>query len=169
MSARFPAAYTLPSIDAVIPLPATFLNSAIAKVATVVNRDSRGKSVLSSDADYRKFREVFEGQQTYLQHGLSIGSLAEKMAIPQYRLRQLIHTRLGYRNFNTLLHDYRIKDACEQLSDPQKQDLPVLTIALSLGYQSIAPFNQAFRDIVGQTPTGYRKSCLSDEKAEMLN
>ena len=44
------------------------------------------------------------------------------------------------------------------LSNPIKKDLPVLTIALSLGYQSISPFNQAFRELVGQTPTQYRTS-----------
>lgn len=137
------------------------LESAMTRIVSGEARTSRDKSKLTSEADYARFLEVFEVKKAYLQHGLSLGGLAGAMGIPQYRLRQLIHSRLGYRNFNALLHAYRINEACEELSDPAKKAVPVLTIALSLGYQSIAPFNQAFREIVGQTPTGYRKSRLS--------
>jgi AraC-like DNA-binding protein len=35
--------------------------------------------------------------------------------------------------------------------------LPVLTIALSVGYQSITPFNNAFRQLKGMTPSEYRR------------
>jgi AraC-like DNA-binding protein len=89
--------------------------------------------------------------------GLSIGGLAKKLTVPEYRLRRLINRRLGYRNFNALLHEHRLRDACEQLADPAKAHLPILTIALDVGYQSITPFNQAFRDAKGCTPTVYRR------------
>jgi AraC-like DNA-binding protein len=129
-----------------------------ARVVTPARLEAREQGVFNGEADYQKFREVFEDRHAWLQHGLSIAGLAAQMSIPQYRLRQLINSRLGYRNFNALLNAYRIRAACEQLSDPLKKDLPVLTIALSLGYQSISPFNQAFRELVGQTPTQYRTS-----------
>ena len=73
------------------------------------------------------------------------------------RLRALINKRLGYRNFNALLHEYRLRDACAWLADPTKAHLPILTIALEVGYQSIAPFNQAFREAKGCTPSVYRR------------
>ena len=72
-------------------------------------------------------------------------------------MRALINKRLGYRNFNALLHEHRLRDACERLADPAKAQLPILTIALDAGYQSIAPFNQAFRDAMGCTPSTYRR------------
>jgi len=87
------------------------------------------------------------------------------MAMPQYKLRTLINKKLGYRNFNALLNEHRIKDACTQLSNPEKDNLPILTIALSMGYQSIAPFNVAFRDIVGLTPSAYRKQSHREQIA----
>jgi AraC-like DNA-binding protein len=93
----------------------------------------------------------------YLTHGLSIGALAQQLAIPEYRLRALINQRLGYRNFNALLHEHRLRDACAQLADPAKAHLPILTIALDVGYQSLAPFNQAFRDALECTPSEYRR------------
>jgi len=75
---------------------------------------------------------------------------------PEYRLRKIIHEQLGYQNFNAFLHEYRIRDACQQLRDPKMQRIPILTIALSIGYQSINTFNRGFREILGMTPSAYR-------------
>ena len=88
------------------------------------------------------------------------GALAKRLEVPEYRLRALINKRLGYRNFNALLHEYRLREACLQLADPTKAHLPILTIALDVGYQSIAPFNQAFRDALECTPSEYRRKHL---------
>jgi AraC-like DNA-binding protein len=100
---------------------------------------------------------ALEEEKIYLTPGLSIGDLAKRLAMPEYRLRALINRRLGYRNFNALLHKYRLRDACERLADPARAHLPILTIALDVGYQSITPFNQAFRDAMGCTPSAYRR------------
>ena len=83
--------------------------------------------------------------------------LAKKLSLPEYRLRAFIHKELGYRNFNAMLHQYRIEDAANSLSETKNQNLPVLTIALSVGYQSITPFNNAFRQLKGMTPSEYRR------------
>ena len=56
-----------------------------------------------------------------------------------------------------MLHKYRIEDASVLLGDRENKNVPVLTIALSVGYQSITPFNNAFRKIKGVTPSEYRK------------
>jgi AraC-like DNA-binding protein len=56
-----------------------------------------------------------------------------------------------------MLHQYRIEDAGAVLSAKESQNLPVLTIALSVGYQSITPFNNAFRELKGVTPSEFRK------------
>jgi AraC-like DNA-binding protein len=107
--------------------------------------------------DFAALTRALEEEQVYLTHGLSIAELAKRLAIPEYRLRALINKRLGYRNFNALLHEYRLRDACERLVDPATAHLPILTIALDVGYQSIAPFNQAFREALGCTPSAYRR------------
>ena len=101
---------------------------------------------------------LLKEKKVYREHGLTIAKLADKMDLPEYRLRALINRHLGYRNFSALLHEYRIEDACEMLRDKQEKPLPVLTIALTVGYQSITPFNKAFRQLKGVTPTAYRRS-----------
>ena len=59
------------------------------------------------------------------------------------------------------LNQYRINDACETLSDPTQVKKTILEIAYELGYQSIGPFNKAFKDLKGLTPTAYRKNQIN--------
>lgn len=109
------------------------------------------------DRDLAALTRALRDDKVYLIPGLSIGDLAKRLAMPEYRLRAVIHKRLGYRNFNALLHEYRLRDACERLADPARAHVPILTIALDVGYQSITPFNQAFREAMGCTPSAYRR------------
>lgn len=89
----------------------------------------------------------------YRQEGLTVATLAEQLALGEAALRTLINQQLGYRNFNDFLHHYRLQEAGERLT---REDLPILSIALECGYGSIGPFNRAFRQRFGMTPTEYR-------------
>ena len=89
--------------------------------------------------------------------GLTIPLLAGKLGYPEHQLRRLINGHLGYRNFSAFLNNYRIAEAQQQLADPECARMPVLTIALDLGYASLGPFNRAFKDATGMTPTEYRR------------
>ena len=100
--------------------------------------------------------------RAYRGEDLSIASLAARLAVPEYRLRRLINQRLGHRNFNAFVNGFRLAEAMAALSDPGKRDLPVLTIALTAGFQSIGPFNRAFKLATGLTPTEFRKQKLAD-------
>jgi AraC-like DNA-binding protein len=77
--------------------------------------------------------------------------------MPEYRLRGLINDGLGHRNFNAFLNRYRLDDAKAALADPHQAEVPVLTIALDAGFQSLAPFNRAFKADTGLTPTEFRR------------
>ena len=68
-------------------------------------------------------------------------------------MRELINQRLGLRTVNDFLHQRRLREATERLS---REDVPILTIALECGYGSIGPFNRAFKQCLGVTPTGFR-------------
>jgi AraC-like DNA-binding protein len=96
----------------------------------------------------------------YRTPGLSIAGLAGRLGTPEHRLRALINQRLGYRNFSAFLNRYRIAEARSLLADRDKVDLPVLTIALDLGYTSLPTFNRAFRAETGQAPTDYRRAAI---------
>ncbi len=92
--------------------------------------------------------------------GLTIGQLAQRLGVPEHRLRALINQRMGYRNFSAFLNHHRIAEAKAKLADPAHVDLPILTIAMDLGYASLAPFNRAFRESVGQAPSDFRRTSI---------
>lgn len=106
----------------------------------------------------RLLNAMSDGQ--YRELGLTIKSLAQTLETPEHRLRALINQKLGHRNFSSFLNGYRIKEAQEKLADRDLVDLPILTIAMDLGYNSLAPFNRAFRAETGKTPSDFRKSSI---------
>jgi AraC-like DNA-binding protein len=106
-------------------------------------------------------------QRPYLREDLSVASLAARLAVPEYRLRRLINQRLGHRNFNAYVNAFRLDEARAALADPGQRDQPVLTIALEAGFQSVGPFNRAFKAATGLTPTEFRRMAdktLADKK-----
>lgn len=96
-------------------------------------------------------------ERIYRHDNVSIGALATKLGIPEYRLRRLINHRLGYRNFSAFLNNHRIEEAKAALADPTQAEVPVTTIALDAGFQSLGPFNRAFKATTGLTPSEYRR------------
>lgn len=123
------------------------------------------------DADLlARLDSVMRNQKAWRETGLTIGGLAARVAIPEYRLRRLINQQLGYRNFTAFLNEYRLSAAASQLADRDQLRVPVLTIALDLGWGSIGPFNRAFRARFGVTPTDYRrtKTTISGPNAQSL-
>ena len=96
-------------------------------------------------------------ERIYRQENITIGTLANRLKMPEYRLRRLINKRLGYRNFNVFLNNHRIEEAKAALADPGQAEVPVITIAMDAGFQSLGPFNRAFKAVTGVTPTEYRR------------
>lgn len=105
---------------------------------------------------------LMTGQRVYAQENLTISTLARQLNVPEYRLRRAINVSLGHRNFNAYVNEFRLREACAALRDPAKRDLPVLTIALTAGFQSIGPFNRAFKALTGLTPTEFRQQNSAD-------
>lgn len=112
--------------------------------------------------DLDSVKALLEDQELYLEAGLTIATLADKAGLPEHRLRRLINQHMGYRNFADFINHYRINAAKERLGNIEDRNIPVLTIAMDLGYGSLGPFNRAFKDRTGQTPTEYRKNKLAD-------
>lgn len=103
-----------------------------------------------------RLHALMEGEKLYRDAELSVGSLAARAAVPEYALRRLINERLGYRNFAAYVNDFRLREVEGRLRDPQWTRRPILTLALEAGFGSIGPFNRAFRERYGMTPTEFR-------------
>lgn len=116
----------------------------------------------SEGHDLATVERLINQEKLFLRAGLTIANLANEAGLPEHRLRRLINTHLGYRNFADFLNHYRIDAAKERLSSVDDRNIPVLTIAMDLGYGSLGPFNRAFKERTGLTPTEFRKKRLAD-------
>lgn len=92
--------------------------------------------------------------------GLTVSALAQKVDAPEHQVRRAINQVLGHRNFASFINRARIDAAKAQLRDSQGASKTVLEIAYDVGFSSLGPFNRAFRDVTGQSPTDFRKQSL---------
>jgi AraC-like DNA-binding protein len=93
----------------------------------------------------------------YQTSNLGIRDLAAELNTSEHQLRKLINRQLGYRNFSAFLNQHRVNEAKRRLVNPEFVRRPILTIAMDLGYGSIGPFNRAFREATGLSPSEYRR------------
>lgn len=84
------------------------------------------------------------------------------------RLSELVHSRPRYvsqainqeygSNFNSLLNEYRIKEACRRLGgNPDYANMTIEGIAESVGFKSRTSFGALFKSITGLSPSAYQK------------
>jgi AraC-like DNA-binding protein len=136
------------------PRPAVFGAARRAEPAADVRAEAADRQLLQK-------LEGLMAAEAWRQEGLTIGRLAELAGAPEHRLRRLINQRLGFRNFADFLNGYRVAVAKRRLGDPREADRTVAAIAYDLGYGSLGPFNRAFREAAGVTPTEWRRLALA--------
>lgn len=107
-----------------------------------------------------KLDALMEGDEIWRREGLTVGQLAAAVGIPEHRLRRLVNDGLGHRNFAEFLNARRIRAARAELADPARAERSISEIAFALGYGSLGPFNRAFKDATGITPSAWRARAL---------
>jgi AraC-like DNA-binding protein len=112
-------------------------------------------------AEIQRLLDHMNQSRPWADEGLSLEALSNSLAIPEHRLRRLINVHLGFRNFAHFVNGYRIAEAKRILGDPQEARRTVSSIAFDLGFGSLGPFNRAFRESTGQTPTEFRRDALN--------
>ena len=114
------------------------------------------------DALATALHRLMTEERAYRGGDLTVAALAARLQVPEYRLRRLINKQLGHRNFNSYINEFRLREAQAVLADPAQRALPVLTVALTAGFQSIGPFNRAFKTATGLTPSEFRKENMAE-------
>ncbi len=131
--------------------PATAASAAVAETAQAENIVDIDEAPWLERLDLLMSRE-----RVYREPELSVAGLATRMGLPEYRLRELINRRLGFRNFPAFVNAHRLCEVESRLADPACDRRPILTLALEAGFGSIGPFNRAFRERHGMSPTEFR-------------
>ncbi len=88
---------------------------------------------------------------------LKVSDFADSIGEQEYKVTRSITNTLKYKNFNHLLNSHRIERAKRVFSDINNSHLTIATVAYDCGFNSIGPFNRAFRQYTGITPREYRQ------------
>lgn len=105
-----------------------------------------------------RIRAGLEKDQFFATPQLKISDLSAAIGEPDYKVTQCITGAMGYPNFNRLVNAYRIENAKTALRNERNNDRQILAIALECGFNSIGPFNRAFKQEVGMTPREFRST-----------
>jgi AraC-like DNA-binding protein len=113
-------------------------------------------------ADLERLECLMSRDQVWKEEGLTIASLALRAHIPETQLRRLINDCLGYRNFPSYVNAHRIAAAKTRLADPREARISISTIAYDIGFASLGPFNRAFKEEAGVSPSEWRRKSLEE-------
>ena len=76
---------------------------------------SSAQAGVADEASMQRLSQLMDDEAFWRQPGLTIGATAEKVGVPEYRLRQMINRNLGYRNFSDFLNERRVTVAKQEL------------------------------------------------------
>lgn len=140
---------------------AFLMNIAILKMNPSGQITAHGKPEIieSQDPQISNLLDRMQGERLYADHDLRVAKLADMVGLPEHRLRKKINQQLGFRNFNQFINQYRIREAGERLHE--EPTIPILSVALDVGFRSISSFNTAFQTQYGMSPTEYRRQSVA--------
>jgi AraC-like DNA-binding protein len=118
----------------------------------------------AAKADLERLECLMSRDEVWKEEGLTIASLALRAAMPETQLRRLINDCLGYRNFPSYVNAHRIAAAKARLADPNGARVSISTIAYETGFASLGPFNRAFKEEAGVSPSEWRRKALGDDQ-----
>jgi AraC-like DNA-binding protein len=101
--------------------------------------------------------EQMAQERYYLDCDLTLSELAGKLDMSPQLLSQVINEQF-HQSFFSFVSDYRIELAREMMSAPQTRDMPIVELALEVGFKSKSSFYNAFRKATQMTPSQFRQS-----------
>ncbi|MFY7828514.1 MAG: helix-turn-helix domain-containing protein [Flectobacillus sp.] len=108
------------------------------------------------DQTLARLEVLMQEEKLYLKEDFSLPSLAKKLGVSPHHLSQILNESLG-QSFFDYAAQWRIAEAKKLLISSESQHIKIEEIAEMVGYNSKSAFNTAFKKIVGQTPSQYRK------------
>ncbi|MBL0096090.1 MAG: helix-turn-helix transcriptional regulator [Bacteroidetes bacterium] len=116
-------------------------------------------SGLTPDAGHElaeALKQLMQKEKLYRESELKLETLASKLNVPKHYVSQIINQyyKVNYFEYINLL---RIDEAKLLLVAEDKKSMNIIEVAYWVGYNTKNTFNNAFRRIVGVTPTEYRR------------
>ncbi len=97
---------------------------------------------------------LMKEEKVYTLENLSLTIVSEQLQLSSHQLSELINSEFNL-GFSKFIRQYRIENAKKLLLSQPKAS--VLSIGLSVGFNTQSNFYSAFRDVEGMAPGQYRK------------
>jgi AraC-like DNA-binding protein len=116
------------------------------------------KAILPRDTDeVRRILTFINENKPFLDEGITLTKLAEKLDITRNQLSSIINNDLGS-SFYDLINNYRVEEVKRLMADPVNKNYTILALAFDAGFSSKSTFNSIFKKVTGLTPSKYRES-----------
>lgn len=116
------------------------------------------KPVIKTEAHeivFDAIEKALHQKQLYKNEDLSLEMLCATTGLTRHQVSETLNVFAG-KSFYQYINEYRIKEVLRRLDAPEKKTR-LLTIAYDSGFKTKASFNQYFKKITGNTPSGYLK------------
>lgn len=139
------------------------LRKQVAKADKPRNDEGENVKYKNSNLDEIAKNQLLESIRTVMENvdetcspGFSVERLATLVGSKYKYVSQVIHEKYAC-NFNNLLNQYRIKEACKRMNDLEHYgNLTIEAISNGVGFRSRSTFVSSFKRFTGLTPSEYQ-------------
>lgn len=112
---------------------------------------------------YDKIQQILANSKEVFDTDFSLQRLADLTDASYKKVSQVINEKAGC-NFNNLINEYRIKEACRRMNDKEQYGkYTIEAISTSVGFKSRSTFLLQFKRVTGLTPSEYQRAQKSDK------
>jgi AraC-like DNA-binding protein len=112
-----------------------------------------------ADAEKYKIRlmQAMQEKELYLDSELTLPDLAKYTGLTPHQVSQVINGQMS-QNFFSFVNNYRIQLAKKLMSEPDTRNMPIVELAVEVGFKSKSSFYDAFKKATQITPTQFKKT-----------
>jgi AraC-like DNA-binding protein len=100
--------------------------------------------------------QAMQEEELYLDCELTLPDLAQHTGLTPHQVSQVINGQMN-QNFFSFVNNYRIQLAKKLLTDPASRNMPIVELAVEVGFKSKSSFYDAFKKATQMTPTQFKK------------
>ncbi len=118
------------------------------------------RSRLSTEDGQRykiKLIEIMQEEELYLNSDLTLPELAEMAGLTAPQVSQVLNGQMN-QNFFSFVNNYRIEAARRILLAPETSNMPIVDLAIDVGFKSKSSFYDAFKRATNMTPTQFKRA-----------
>lgn len=105
--------------------------------------------------------EIMKEDKPYLDSELSLPQLADICSLTTHKLSDVLNSSGTI--FYDFINRYRVEEFCRLIAHPENEAYTLLALAMDAGFSSKTTFNTAFKKVMGQTPSQYKKQAQISE------